>query len=201
MLEHVYGLDIETDTTPMQDGTPRGLDPSTTSIINIALTVGDDVIVFRGEEKDLLISFDRYLAGLEPGLLATWNGSVFDLPFLQDRALLHGVELGLQLTVDRSIVPKYEFLTGHSSGYSAIWKSAREVPHEHLDIAYALRDMVTELGVSWSLKPVARHFGLSPVEVDRTAVHKLSAEEQDIYVASDARVTAVLTRRFLSANL
>jgi DNA polymerase elongation subunit (family B) len=201
MWDHIYGLDIETDTTPMSDGTARGLDPGTTSIINIALTVGEDVIVFRGDEKTMLQSFDRYVIGLRPGLIATWNGAVFDLPFIADRAAALGVELGLLLAPDHSIVPKYDFLPGHTSAYQASWKSASRVAHTHLDVAYALRDLVNKLEVSWSLKPVARHFGLSPMEVDRTSVHLLTPEEQDAYVASDARVTAALTRRLLNAGL
>jgi DNA polymerase elongation subunit (family B) len=201
MRAHIYGLDIETDTTPLADGSARGLDPATTTIVNIALSVGEDVIVFRGEERNLLVALDRYLLGLQPGLIATWNGAVFDLPFIADRADAVGVQLGLELSADRSIVPKYEFLPGHNSAYQGSWASSGSVPHAHMDVAYALKENARALNIAWSLKPVARHYGLSPMEVDRTAVHLLSAEEQDAYVASDARVTAALAARLLHGRL
>ena len=52
------------------------------------------------------------------------------------------------------------------------------------------------------LKALARLMGLSPVEVDREAIHELSREELHDYVASDAIVTRLLAlRRWETAKL
>jgi len=201
MWTEIYGLDIETDTTPMKDSTPRGLDPATTTIVNVAISTRDGEIVFRGEERSLLLSLDRYIRNLPVGLIATWNGSVFDLPFIISRAESLEIELGLTITPADNIRPKYEPLPGHRGGYHGTWSNRTTVSHSHLDIAYALREHATDLGLQWSLKPVARHHGLSPIEVDRTAVHLLTPEQQDDYVASDARVTRVLAERLLTSTL
>jgi hypothetical protein len=197
----IYGLDIETDTTPMHDSTPRGLDPATTSIVNVAVSTRDGEIVFRGDEKSLLLSLDRYIRNLPVGVVATWNGAVFDLPFILSRAKFLGIELGLTVSPAENIRPKYEPLPGHRGGYHGVWSNHTAVPHVHLDIAYALQKHATDLGIQWSLKPLARHHGLSPIEVDRTAVHLLTPEQQDEYVASDARVTRVLAERLLTSTL
>ena len=201
MWTEVYGLDIETDTTPMNDSTPRGLDPATTTIVNIALSTREGEIVFRGEERSLILSLDRYVRNLPVGLIATWNGAVFDLPFIISRAQSLDIELGLTIIPAENIRPKYEPLPGHRGGYHGTWSNRTAVPHSHLDIAYALREHTEDLGLQWSLKPVARHHGLSPIEVDRTAVHLLTPEQQDEYVASDARVTRVLAERLLASTL
>lgn len=200
MWSRIYGLDIETDTTPAADGTARGLDPATTSVVNVAVATDDDEVVFRGEESDLLHALDSYLYSLPSGLIATWNGAVFDLPFLQDRAVRLGITLNLRIAADPAIEPKYEPLPGHLGGYVASWKNRTDVAHAHLDVAYAFKDKLAAEGVQWSLKPAARHYGLSPVEVDRTAVHLLSPTEQDRYVASDAKVTRTLAQMLLAAR-
>ena len=76
----VYGLDIETDTTE------NGLDPRVAAVVTVALVGPTYEEVFTGPESQLLTDLDARLAQLEPGVLATWNGSAFDLPFLADRA-------------------------------------------------------------------------------------------------------------------
>jgi hypothetical protein len=206
MWTRLYALDIETDTSPVTDSeraagfTSRGLDPRITPVVNVAVSVGDEITVLRGAEKELLEDLDALLGNLEPGVLVTWNGAVFDLPFLQDRAQICGAPLGLHLSPDPLIVPKYSALPGHQGGYQASWKSNSTVAHAHLDIAYAYRQACSEAGVEWGLKPTARAVGLNPVEVQRTAVHDLSPQEQDEYVASDVRVTLALTTRLLTTG-
>jgi DNA polymerase elongation subunit (family B) len=89
----IYGLDIETDTSV------NGLDPAVGGIVTVALSSPSGDEVFDGPEIDMLAAVDARLAGLAPGVLATWNGAFFDLPFLADRAAYHGVALGLRLTL------------------------------------------------------------------------------------------------------
>ena len=55
--------------------------------------------------------------------------------------------------------------------------------------------------LSCALKPLARMVGLSPVEVDRSQLHRLTAQEMHDYVASDASVTRELAiRRWANAQ-
>ena len=77
---NVYGLDIETDTTV------DGLDSEVAPVVTVALSLDDYDEVFSGDEPSILTRLDRRLAELTSGVLATWNGAAFDLPFLADRA-------------------------------------------------------------------------------------------------------------------
>ena len=181
----VYGLDIETDTTE------NGLDPRVAAVVTVALAGPGFEEVFTGREDRLLLDVDDRLAELEPGVIATWNGAAFDLPFLADRAALHGVALGLRLEPDSSITMRRAPLPGHRGAYRARW-----FDHGHLD-AYRLYrgDVGPALRISCSLKSIARFVGLSAIEVDRTRIHDLSNEALHAYAASDARLARILTER------
>ena len=181
----VYGLDIETDTTI------DGLDPAVAPVVTVALSNPAFDEVFTGREDELLEQLDDRLTTLEPGVLATWNGAAFDLPFLAERAGLHGIRLGLRLRFDPSIRMGHEPLPGHPGAYRARWHG-----HGHVD-AYRLYrgDVGPALRVSCALKSIARLVGLAPLEVDRTRIHELSREALHAYAASDARLARVLTER------
>ena len=181
----VYGLDIETDTAV------DGLDPATSRIVAVAVSTPDGDEVYDGDEASLLLRVDDALAGLAPGILATWNGSNFDLPFMARRAERVGVALGLSLRLDPSIVLRREPLAGESGAYRASWHR-----HSHLD-GYRLyrSDVGRLLGLSCGLKPMAMLAGLAPVEVERSCLHLLEPSEVRAYVASDARVTRQLVLR------
>jgi DNA polymerase elongation subunit (family B) len=187
----VYGLDIETDTTV------DGLDPAASAVLTVALSQDGADEVFTGPEDELLVDLDFRLGELEPGVLATWNGAAFDLPFLADRARRCGVGLGLHLRLDPAIRLVHPPLPGHQGAYRAAWHD-----HRHVD-AYRLYrgDVGPALRVSCSLKSIARLVGLRPVEVDRTRIHALEAEALHAYASSDARLARVLTeRRWASAG-
>jgi DNA polymerase elongation subunit (family B) len=186
----LYGLDIETDTRV------DGLDPSVAAVVSVAVAGEDHGAVFEAsdhpdDERTLLHDLDRHLAGLDPGILVTWNGSGFDLPFLGDRAARHGLALGLHLQLDPGLRSRREPLAGHEGAYRARWHH-----HRHLDAYRVYRaDVGPLLGISCGLKNVARAAGLRPVEVDRAALHELPAERLRTYVTSDARVTRLLAAR------
>ena len=187
----VYGLDIETDTTE------NGLDPRVASVVTVALSAPGLDEVFSGRESTILFDVDQRLRGLPSGVLATWNGAAFDLPFLADRAARHGLELGLRLQFDPTLAMRREPLPGHRGAYRGAWYE-----HGHID-AYRLYrgDVGPSLRVSCSLKSIARLVGLSPVEVDRGRIHDLSNEALHAYASSDARLARVLTeRRWPSAS-
>jgi uncharacterized protein YprB with RNaseH-like and TPR domain len=181
----VYGLDIETDTSV------DGLDPSTSAVLTVALSQDGADEVFTGPEHELLVELDFRLRELEPGVLATWNGAAFDLPFLADRARRCGLRTGLHLRLDPSLRMIHPPLRGHEGAYRASWHQ-----HGHVD-AYRLyrSDVGPALRVSCSLKSIARLVGLRPIEVDRTRIHALEAEALHAYASSDARLARVLTER------
>lgn len=181
----VYGLDIETDTTV------NGLDPRVAAVVTVALAGPGYEEVFTGRESHLLADLDERLGQLEPGVIATWNGAAFDLPFIADRAAMHDLPLGLRLQHDSAITMRRAPLPGHRGAYRASW-----FDHGHLD-AYRLYrgDVGPALRISCSLKSIARFVGLAPVEVDRTKIHDLSNEALHAYAASDARLARILTER------
>lgn len=181
----VHALDIETDTGE------DGLDPRRSRIVAVAVAGADGVVVFDDtDEAALLDRLDWHLAGLEPGVLATWNGAAFDLPFLSERAARTGVRLGLRLEADPTIAVRSP-LPGHHGAYRAAWHH-----HAHLDAYRVFRaDVVPAIGLSGSLKAIARLVGLAPVVVDASRLHELSPDEVRAYVGSDARCTRQLVLR------
>lgn len=189
LLPLLYGLDIETDTTL------NGLDPAMSSIVAVSLATEDDVTTFTGPEKRLLRSLERHLRSLPAGVLVTWNGSGFDLPFLHDRAEATRVRLGLSLTPDPTLPHKHPPLTGHASHYRAQWGR-----HGHLDACCLYRTLLPE-GTSCALKPVARAAGLVVREEDRERLHELAAGPLVRYAACDADLARLLAQRvWLSAG-
>ncbi len=182
---NVYGLDIETDTSV------NGLDPEVARIVTVAVSHPGGEEVFTGTEPELLARLDAELDDLPPGVIATWNGAAFDLPFIADRATLLGLQLGLRLRFDSRLPMRHAPLPGHRGAYRARWHG-----HRHID-AYRLYkgDVGPALRVSCSLKSIARMVGLAPVEVDREHIHDLSSEALHAYAASDARLARVLTER------
>jgi len=181
----IYGLDIETDTAV------DGLDPAVSPVVAVALSTPAGDEVFSGAERDVLVAVDERLATLAPGVVATWNGAAFDLPFLSDRMGRLGLRAGLCLALDPVIALRRPPLAGHAGAYRASWHG-----HRHID-AYRLYrgDVGPALGVSCSLKAIARLTGLAPVEVDRARIHLLPDEVLRDYAASDARLARLLAAR------
>jgi DNA polymerase elongation subunit (family B) len=181
----VYGLDIETDTTE------NGLDPAVAPVVTVALASPGYEETFVGPEHVMLAELDERLAQLEPGVIATWNGAAFDLPFIADRAARYDMRLGLRLQLDPTITMQRAPLPGHVGAYRAAWHR-----HDHVD-AYRLYrgDVGPALRISCSLKSIARLVGLAPIEVDRERIHDLSNEALHAYAASDARLARILTER------
>jgi DNA polymerase elongation subunit (family B) len=189
--ERIYGLDIETDTTV------DGLDPAVSPVVTAALSTAAGDEVFEGPEAGLLAALDGRLRDLPPGVVVTWNGATFDLPFVADRAAAVGVPLGLRLDPDPTVVLHRDPLAGHLGAYRATWHG-----HGHVDAYRVYRaDVGRVLRVSCGLKSVARMVGLAAVEVDRERIHELSPAALAAYVASDARLARMLAVRRLPGVL
>lgn len=189
----LYGLDIETDTSD------DGLDPGVARVVAVAVSSSDggDVVLTGPSEAAVLEALDAHLASLEPGVLVTWNGGAFDLPFLAARAEVVRVRLGLELAWDPSgyrvgRVP----LPGSLGTYAAGWYG-----HEHLD-AYRAWKAAGLAGPdsSCGLKAVARAEGFDAVEVDDVArLHEVPPGTLLRYVASDASLARRLAEHRWSA--
>lgn len=186
----MYGLDIETDTAA------GGLDPRRARILAVAIATAARELVFTGDEVDILLETDAAIRALEPGVIATWNGSAFDLPFIADRAATCDAQLGMSISQDPSLATRTP-LPGHSGSYRGRWFG-----HRHLD-AYRLyrNDLKRSLDVSCSLKSVAQLVGIPFIDADASRVHELEEAELRRYVASDARVARQLAlKRWSTAS-
>lgn len=194
LLPTLYGLDIETDTAV------DGLDPTHSRVVAVAVAGGPDgetTVFTDDDERTLLRTLDTWLRRARPGVVTTWNGAGFDLPFVADRARLLDVRLGLELAPDDDIARRHPPLTGHALPYRARWHR-----HLHLDACTLYRVLLADDGVerSFALKSLAREFGLDPVEVDRARIHELSPDDLRRYVTSDAALARELAaRRWLDA--
>jgi DNA polymerase elongation subunit (family B) len=186
-----YGLDIETDTTI------DGLDPARSGLVAVALTDGEGFeLVVDGDEPRILTELDHTLAGLEPGIIVTWNGAAFDLPFIADRARQLGITTGLRLRFD-PLIHRRDPLPGHDGAYRARWYD-----HRHIDGYQLFRaDVGAAMHLPCGLKALAAFVGLPVVEVDRSAIHELDAETTRRYVASDARLARSLVLRRVTTAL
>ncbi len=153
---------------------------------------GDDWSqVFDGDETSILSNVDDALASLDSGIITTWNGARFDLPFIRDRADVLGIELGLVLEADLRSRSRHDPLPGHLGGYLATWHG-----HGHLDAYQVYRaDVGAIVRLPCGLKNLARFVGMEPVEVDRELIHELAIDELHAYVASDAIATRELALR------
>jgi hypothetical protein len=179
----IYGLDIETDTTH------DGLDPAVASVRAVALSGRAFDDLFVGDEPDLLRALDRRLAALPLGVIATWNGSAFDLPFLADRARILGVDLGLKLRLDRGLTLHRAPLPGHAGAYRASWHD-----HGHLD-AFRIYGEPATAAQRLSLRSIGRFVGIGTSQVHPSRTHDLGNEALHACAPSDARLARVLAER------
>lgn len=190
MAQHtaIYGLDIETDTTC------DGLDPAVAPIRTVALSGRTFDDLFVGDEAQLLRALDARLASLPLGVIATWNGATFDLPFLADRARILGVDLALRLRLDRQLTLHRTPLPGHAGAYQGTWHG-----HGHLD-TFRLYGSDSWSGQRLSLRALGRLVGLGQGD-RRACTPDLANEVLHAHAPSDARLARALAeRRWTSAS-
>lgn len=201
--DRVYAVDIETDTSG-----GFGLDPTRGGITEIDIAAAHSVLpgggaTLSGAEPAILAGLQEVLRELPPGLLATWNGIFFDWPFIATRAAMNGVYLGLRLTPNADLRPKYDYLPGHAIGYDVAWtgnSEGNDWGHAHLDVSLPYKTYAATAGVPWGLKPVARSLGIDMIELDRARMHEYTSAEIAAYVRSDTRGTRLLALRHLGLS-
>lgn len=179
----IYGLDIETDNTE------DGLDPAVAAVRAVALSGATFDELFVGDEHDILTALDARLASLPTGVVATWNGSAFDLPFLADRARILGVDLGLKLRLDRGLTMHRAPLPGHAGAYRASWHE-----HGHLD-TFRIYGGDTTAAQRLSLRSLGRLVGIGAAQVHPARTQTLCNEALHACAPSDARLARVLAER------
>lgn len=176
--QDIYGIDIETDTR-------RGsVDPAEAPIRAIGISARNLDDTFTGDEVTILRRVDERLRELPGGILATWNGAIFDLPYIADRARLLGVDLDLVLCPDRRRRNSRALLPGHDSAYRATWGA-----HRHLDTFRLYGDSGTG-GTLAGLLGLQRRRAATIASTDDLLNEALHA-----HAASDARLARVLAER------
>jgi DNA polymerase elongation subunit (family B) len=196
----ILALDIETDSAATTTGpTPAALDPRVAGVLSVAVwdSVAGCAEYFSGDERQLLGDLDTYLTSSSGGVVVTWNGANFDLPFLATRFEHHQLSNGLRLRPTTDRPAKYAPCPGgHPGGYRGSWGD-----HDHADIAYPYQARARSLGVAWSLKPVATALRIDMVHVDAAKCAELSEEQLREYNISDVRGTAALAQRLPALEL
>lgn len=76
------------------------IDPFDSVIVGAGISTVDGDEFYDGAEHGILSALDRRFAMLEPGIFATWNGSILDLPLLGARARALQLNLGLRIRPD-----------------------------------------------------------------------------------------------------
>lgn len=178
---NVYGIDIEIDTTV------EVVDPAVAAIRSVAISGRNFDDLFTGPEAEMIVAVDQRLAQLAPGVLASWNGSIYDLPFIAERARMVGVDIGLTLCLDTRLTLRRRPLPGHAGAYRAAWGT-----HRHLD-TYRLFGPAGANESQGPMGRLARRLGLGGVPA--RPAHDLTIEAVHAHASSDARLARVLAER------
>lgn len=192
---NVTAFDVETDTS---DGPATGLDPRRGQITELVLANRDRVLILAGDERHILQGLADYLNARPAGeVLASWNGAGFDNGFLDTRARLHASHLaGWGMTV--APIPgengPYFVCAGYDTSLTFTWTRPDGGEHHDVDLMRTLRTS-PERRRSLRLKENARRWGADPLEVDRTAMHTLTLDQREEYVASDGVCTLLAYTR------
>lgn len=118
----IYGLDLITNASgPL-------IDPVADRILEIGLSTPAEDELYEGGEPELIELLDRRLRLLEPGVLATWHGSVLAIPMIARRSARWQLSLGLSLWADRRSAPPSP-IAGVDQASCASWHA-----HQVLDL-------------------------------------------------------------------
>jgi DNA polymerase epsilon subunit 1 len=138
-------------------------------------------------EEGLIRRFLDEYQRLRPQIVVTYNGDFFDWPFLEARAAIYGLDLRLELGIER-VNP-----VGSAGGGAMTEAEYRGRTCVHLDaFSWVKRDSYLPQG-SQGLKAVTKYkLGYDPVEVDPEDMMKF-ARERPVHMASYSVSDAVAT--------
>ncbi len=117
-----YGFDLTTDIDDV-------VDPLANRVTAIGLATAAGNELYEGDEHEIIELVNRRLAMLPAGVIVSWNGATFDLPFLAVRARLIGIDLDLTLHGDQRSLLADSTLPGLDRPCLASWGH-----HQHLDL-------------------------------------------------------------------
>lgn len=191
--DNVVAFDVESDTSG-----GHGLQPHRAQLTELVLTTKAETIVLAGDERHILQGFADFMnRQKEPMTALGWNSRGYDLCFMAVRARVHQIDGWALELADSDIEAPYPPTGGFKKAQRMRWKTPSGVTHydEDLMLTYSRQRDIR----SAKLKAAAAGTGMTPVEVDRSRLHELSAEERERYVCSDGIATLVMwgdTRRF-----
>ena len=126
-------------------------------------------------------------------MVATWQGSTFDLPFLAERAERSGVVVGLRLSLDPSLPATQPPLIGHEGAYRAAWYD-----HQHIDACRVCNgEMLASGRVAAAWRSFVELVGLGPAPVGAVDDARTLEAVERANVANDARLARALIERRL----
>ncbi|NLB55582.1 MAG: DNA polymerase II, partial [Lentisphaerae bacterium] len=196
-------IDIETDTEPGYDF----CNPSRKGDIILAIGIGDSHGTYtalsshKDGEKALLKQFVEIIRELDPDVIEGHNIFGFDLPYIEKRASMHRVKLDLGRNNTK--------MTGRNSRFSVAERTTSfkrfSIPGRHIVDTYFMAQMfdVSSRDIeSFSLKSLAKHFGVTPenrvyIEGSKIAESfKTDPEKALRYLEDDIKETRALSDIF-----
>lgn len=140
------------------------------------------------DEESLIRRFFSEYQRLRPHIVVTYNGDFFDWPFLEARAAVYGLDLRVELGVER-----VNGSGGNAGGGAMSEAEYRGRTCVHLDaFSWVKRDSYLPQGAQ-GLKAVTKYkLGYDPVEVDPEDMVKF-ARERPVHMASYSVSDAVAT--------
>jgi len=166
----IYGLDLTTNAASTT------VDSTVHRITSVALSTSAGEEIYNGDEGEILHLVDHRVAVLPPGVLVTWQGSVFDFPLIVRRARRRGLETGIRLRADHRPAP-LGALDNLDHAWCSDWYS-----HRHLELR-----RVYDAEARW-WNPVQSRAGAEPT----TAPSDSSVRHRP---TRDARLARVLAER------
>ncbi|WAR05620.1 DPOE1-like protein, partial [Mya arenaria] len=145
---------------------------------------GPFIIFNESDEFSLLQRFFDHILEVKPHIFATYNGDLFDWPFVEARAAFHGLDMSREIGFEKDSQDEYK---------------AR--PAIHMDcFRWVKRDSYLPVG-SRGLKAVAKaKLRYDPTELDPEEMCRMATEEPQVlsnYSVSDAVATFYLYQEYV----
>ncbi|KAL4229089.1 hypothetical protein ACF0H5_012128 [Mactra antiquata] len=145
---------------------------------------GPFIIFNEPDEFSLLQKFFDHILDVKPHIFATYNGDMFDWPFVEARAAFHGLDMSLEIGFQKDSQGEY-----------------KSRPATHMDcFRWVKRDSYLPVG-SQGLKAVAKaKLRYDPTELDPEDMCRMAAEEPQVlsnYSVSDAVATFYLYQEYV----